>query len=174
VQLGHLLHWDRAQMREMGGHASGPTFFVIGLVWWHWGRSLRNRDDYSHTFLFIPVQFFGVLAFTWAVINLFGLGVVQARHYFERQRTAEQARAEKPPLPQFATQKEAEQYAMEQFPELAIPHSPFNERFLALYRQCKSANAPLLQDPSWPVQLAKKTDALLKQKEIPGLEATLP
>ncbi len=171
VQMMGLLHMtDRNAAREVGMNACGPIFLVIGLVWWYWGVALQKRDGYSHTFLFIPVQFFGVLAFTWAVINLFGFGVVQARRYFERQKVAQETQAGKAALPHFATQKEAELYAMQQFPELAIPGSPFNKRFLALQRQFKAANAPLLQDPSWPVQLAIQTDELMKHKEIPGLE----
>jgi hypothetical protein len=50
----------------------------------------------------------------------------------------------------------AQQEATRLYPELAIAGSPFNQRFLNAVEEAKSANDPILLQPSWPLTLAKR------------------
>lgn len=46
--------------------------------------------------------------------------------------------------------------ALAEFPALGVPGSPFNSLFLGRVRQLKAKKSALLQDPSWPYQVARQ------------------
>ena len=49
--------------------------------------------------------------------------------------------------------------ALARYPDLALPGSAFNARFVALYRSCQSRNDPRLQRSNWPEILADECAA---------------
>lgn len=51
--------------------------------------------------------------------------------------------------------RRAQAEAARRFPALADPKSPENEQFVSTYKDLKSRNSTLLDDPQWPIQLAE-------------------
>jgi hypothetical protein len=70
-----------------------------------------------------------------------------------------------PATPHPATESRA--LATRTYPALAVPGSPFNIRFLALYNDARASNPGLLTEANWPMQLAERTAKLVGNRAMP-------
>jgi hypothetical protein len=63
--------------------------------------------------------------------------------------------------------KEARLAATNAYPALAVPNSPFNKKFLALYAEAQQREPELLARADWPLQLADRTAVALGGARMP-------
>lgn len=57
--------------------------------------------------------------------------------------------------PHHWTTAEAQAEAVRRYPQLGLASSPLNHAFLEKYQQLKASNSSQLQDPTWPLHLAR-------------------
>ena len=67
--------------------------------------------------------------------------------------------------------------ALRSHPDLSVPNSVLNQKFVAAYRELQAKNDPMLEDPNWPEILAGDTPPSLSlpnfAPQIPATTATL-
>jgi hypothetical protein len=162
-------------------HHAAAGMLVAAALCWFVGRRLYRTGERvfvdkatgrefavkpSHTFMFIPLHYFGVLLVAFAVyvgVN----GIPESRKERRRREAAASYEREleqlvKTPNPEAVAS--AQQTAIKKYPDLGKADSPFNREFVALYKKYQSEDAAVLNKEDWPLRVADEVAAKLKQQ----------
>jgi len=180
-----FLHQVGIHPEEKHGFAVGIV--IAGLLCWFVGRRLYQRGERvfvdkatghefavkpSHTFMFIPLHYCGVLLAAFAVYMWIN-GMPESRKERRNRRAEkEQEAAEayerelekfaKPPNPEAVAT--AQQAATKKYPELGKADTQFNRDFVALYTKYKAEGATVMSKDDWPMLVADEVAAKMKRQ----------
>ena len=185
IGLGLALHPYLGQFLQQIGiteqkHHEAVGLLVAAVLCWFVGRRLyRNGERVfvdkatghefavkpSHTFMFIPMHYLGMLLVPFAVYVGMN-GMPESRKERKQREAAESYERELEQLAK-ATNAEAVQTAqlaaVIKYPDLGKSDTQFNREFVALYKKYQSEGAAVLSKDEWPLLVADEVAAKLNQ-----------
>jgi hypothetical protein len=126
----------------------------------------------SHTFMFIPLHYCGVLLAAFAVYVWINGMPESTRERRNRRAEKEQESAEayERELEKFAKKTNADavtnaqKAAINKYPDLGRADTQFNREFVALYTKYKTEGAPVMSKDDWPMLVADEVAAKMKRQ----------